>query len=122
MSPVDLQLTGKRAFVTAGAHGIGEAIADLLTREGASVIVADIDAEALGNRWAGSIAADLSSAEGVKRALDFLGEPPDILVNNLGVGSPGVFEESDDERWRRSFDLNLMGSVRFCRALLPRMP
>jgi NAD(P)-dependent dehydrogenase (short-subunit alcohol dehydrogenase family) len=119
---MDLQLAGKRAFVTAGAHGIGEAIANVLTCEGVSVVVADVDAEALGDRWAGTIAADLSTAEGVERALEFLGDAPDILVNNLGVGNSGSFEELDDERWRRSFDINLMGCVRVCRALLPKMP
>jgi NAD(P)-dependent dehydrogenase (short-subunit alcohol dehydrogenase family) len=118
---MDLQLAGKRAFITAGAHGIGEAIADLLTAEGVSVVVADLDAAALDGRWAGTIAADLASAEGVNRALDFLGEAPDILVNNLGVGNSGTFEELDDDRWRRSFDINLMGCVRVCRALMPRM-
>jgi NAD(P)-dependent dehydrogenase (short-subunit alcohol dehydrogenase family) len=44
---MDYQLRGKLAFVTAGAHGIGEAIANLLTGEGAVVIVADQDAAAL---------------------------------------------------------------------------
>ena len=118
---MDYQLKGKRAFVTAGAHGIGEAIADLLNAEGASVVVADIDAEALGDRWAGTVAADLATAEGVERALAFLGDAPDILVNSLGVGHSGAFEELDDERWMRSFQVNLMGCVRVCRALLPRM-
>jgi len=121
MSLMDLQLAGKRAFVTAGAHGIGEAIADVLAREGASVIVADVDGDALGDRWAGTIAADLSTPDGVQRALDFLGEPPDILINNLGVGNSGSFEELDDAAWQRSFEINLMGCVRICRALLPRM-
>jgi NAD(P)-dependent dehydrogenase (short-subunit alcohol dehydrogenase family) len=119
---MDLQLAGKRAFVTAGAHGIGEAIADLLTGEGVSVVVADIDAGALGSRWAGTIAADLATAEGVNRAIGLLREVPDILVNNLGVGTSGSFEELDDERWARSFDINLMGCIRVCRALMPRMP
>jgi NAD(P)-dependent dehydrogenase (short-subunit alcohol dehydrogenase family) len=44
---VDYQLKGKLAYVAAGAHGIGEAIADLLTQEGAEVIVADCDADVL---------------------------------------------------------------------------
>jgi len=44
---MDYQLRGKLAFVIAGAHGIGEAIANLLTTEGAVVIVADQDAAAL---------------------------------------------------------------------------
>jgi NAD(P)-dependent dehydrogenase (short-subunit alcohol dehydrogenase family) len=121
---MDYQLRGKRAFVTAGAHGIGEAIADLLTREGAAVTVADLDADALAGkrpRWANIIAADLATAAGVAQALDALGDAPDILVNNLGLGNAGAFEELDDERWARSFDINLMGTVRICRALLPRM-
>lgn len=118
---MDYHLKGKRAFVTAGAHGIGEAIADLLTTEGVSVVVADLDAEALRGRWAGTVAADLATAEGVERALAFLGDAPDILVNNLGVGNSAAFEELDDERWMQSFQVNLMGCVRVCRTLLPRM-
>jgi NAD(P)-dependent dehydrogenase (short-subunit alcohol dehydrogenase family) len=118
---MDYQLNGKRAFVTAGAHGIGEAIADLLTAQGASVVVADVDAEALAGRWDGTVAADLATAEGVERALAFLGDAPDIVINNLGVGNAGAFELLDDERWMRSFQVNLMGSVRVCRTLLPQM-
>ena len=65
---MDYQLKGKLAYVSAGAHGIGEAIADLLTQEGAEVIVADADADVLrqkAGKWRGSIAADLATAEGV---------------------------------------------------------
>lgn len=121
MSVMNLQLAGKRAFVAAGAHGIGEAIANLLSREGVAVIVADIDGEALNSRWAGTVTADLSTADGVRRAVEYLGDAPDILVNNLGVGTSDAFEKLDDERWARSFEINLMGCVRICRALLPRM-
>jgi NAD(P)-dependent dehydrogenase (short-subunit alcohol dehydrogenase family) len=46
---------------------------------------------------------------------------PDILVNNLGVGDANPFEETSDERWLHSFNINLMGCVRTCRALVPRM-
>ena len=121
-------LNGKTAYVSAGAHGIGEAIADLLTREGASVIVADADEGALrakAGKWAGTIAADLSSATGVSTAVDHVlrqfGSVPDIVVNNLGVGNPTPFEETTDEVWERSIAVNLMGCVRTCRALVPRM-
>jgi len=47
---MDYQLKGKLCFVTAGANGIGAAIADTLTAEGASVIVADQDAVALDSK------------------------------------------------------------------------
>jgi len=125
---MNLQLQGKQAFVVAGAHGIGEAIANLLTQEGAVVVVADHDAAALkekGGRWRGTIAADLSTAEGVDEAvamaLSVFGGPPDILMNNLGVGQSTPFEDTTDEGWAASFEVNLMGCVRTCRALVPKM-
>ncbi|HEV2275063.1 MAG TPA: SDR family oxidoreductase [Acidobacteriaceae bacterium] len=125
---MDYQIRGKYAFINAGAHGIGEATADLLTQEGASVIVADKDAAALqerANRWAGVVAADLATASGVDKAvshvLSTFGRAPDILVNNLGVGNSASFEELPDERWEQSFQINLMGCIRTCRELLPKM-
>jgi NAD(P)-dependent dehydrogenase (short-subunit alcohol dehydrogenase family) len=125
---MDLQLKNKLAFVSAGAHGIGRATADLLAAEGASVIVADQDGAALqdhGAAWKGTVAADLSTSTGVDEAVAYVlqtfGRAPDILINNLGVGNSTPFEEIDDERWDRSFNTNLMGSVRLCRALLPKM-
>jgi NAD(P)-dependent dehydrogenase (short-subunit alcohol dehydrogenase family) len=125
---MDVQIKGKSAFVTAGAHGIGEAIADLLTAEGAQVVVADRDGDALkekASRWAGVVEADLATAEGVAHAVaevqkTFAG-PPDILINNLGVGDAAKFEEISDERWSNSLAVNLMGTIRVCRALLPGM-
>src|SRR5215471_13184660 len=125
---MDYHLKGKNAFVCAGAHGIGRAVADLLTQEGAKVIVADLDADALrenGGEWAGTFATDLSTADGVDRAiahvLGSFGRAPDILVNNLGVGDSSSFQDISDERWARSFQVNLMGCIRTCRALVPRM-
>jgi NAD(P)-dependent dehydrogenase (short-subunit alcohol dehydrogenase family) len=125
---MDVQIKGQTALVTAGAYGIGEAIADLLTEEGARVLVADRDGTALrekASRWAGVVEADLASADGVDRAISevyatFQGAP-DILINNLGVGNAASFEEISDERWAASFNVNLMGTVRVCRALLPSM-
>ena len=65
---MDYQLSEQLAFVSAGAHGIGRAIADLLAAEGAAVIVADQDAAALqahGATWRGVVTADLATGEGV---------------------------------------------------------
>jgi NAD(P)-dependent dehydrogenase (short-subunit alcohol dehydrogenase family) len=125
---MDYQIASQLVFVSAGAHGIGQAVADLFAGEGASVIVADQDGDALsanGANWHRTVTADLSTAEGVTRAvtfvLDAFGRAPDIVINNLGVGDAGVFEDLSDERWERSFQTNLMGSVRLCRALVPKM-
>ena len=125
---MDYQLKGKSAFVAAGAHGIGEAIADLLTEEGAIVTVADVDGDALtakGHKWHSIVANDLATADGVNQSvahvLKTYGGPPDILINNLGVGNPFGLEEQSDEGWAQSFQVNLMGTVRVSRALVPRM-
>jgi NAD(P)-dependent dehydrogenase (short-subunit alcohol dehydrogenase family) len=125
---MNYRLEGKLAFVTAGAHGIGEAIADLLTQEGVRVMVADLDDAALadkGHRWSGTYAADLATPNGMDQAVSHVlrtfGRAPDILINNLGAGESSSFEAVSDERWARTFQLNLMGTVRACRALLPRM-
>ncbi len=125
---MDYQIKGKYVFINAGAHGIGEATADLLTQEGANVIVADLDGATLeqkANRWAGVVAANLATADGVEHATSYVlatfGRAPDILVNNLGVGNSASFEELSDERWAQSFEINLMGCIRTCRTLLPKM-
>lgn len=125
---MDYQLKGALAYVSAGAHGIGEAIADLLTQEGAAVIVADADADVLrqkAGKWRGTVAADLATAAGVDSATAYVlqqfGRAPDILINNLGVGNSTPFEETSDESWAQSFQVNLLGTVRTCRALVPKM-
>src|SRR6185436_17672071 len=90
---VDYLLRGKTAYVSAGAHGIGEAIADLLAAEGAVVLVSDQDADTLrdkAHKWRGTVAADLATADGIGRAVEYVlttfGDAPDIVINNLGVG------------------------------------
>ena len=125
---MNYHLEGKSAFVSAGAHGIGEAIADLLAQEGARVVVADQDEAALrdkAKKWIGTVPADLSTGEGADRAvasvLEFFNGPPDILINNLGVGGAASFTEISDEQWAHSFQINVMGCVRVCRALVPKM-
>ena len=125
---MDYQLKGKLAYLSAGAHGIGEAIADLLTQEGAEVIVADSDEAVLtqkAGKWRGTIVADLATPGGVTKATEYalkqFGRAPDILINNLGVGNSTPFEDTSDEIWARSFEVNLMGTVRTCRALVPQM-
>ena len=125
---MNYQLKDKSAYVSAGAHGIGEAIADLLAQEGAKVVVADRDEDVLrqkARKWHGTVAADLATASGIEKAVRFavtaFDGPPDIVINNLGVGNAAPFENLTDEQWAESFQVNLMGTVRTCRALLPKM-
>jgi NAD(P)-dependent dehydrogenase (short-subunit alcohol dehydrogenase family) len=128
---MDLQLDGKRALVTGSTAGIGFAIAALLAREGAHVVVngrtaervssaiTRIRAETPGARLDG-VPADLSTAEGAKRVTATLPDV-DILVNNVGIFEPKPFEKIPDADWMRFFEVNVMSGVRLSRYYLPRM-
>lgn len=114
-------LTGRRALVTGGASGIGEAIVRAFAGAGAHVIVADVNgeqaarvaAEVGGEAWA----VDLSDTA----ALRELHLDVDILVNNAGIQHVSPIEEFDPERF--SFMLRLMLEAPFLliRAALPGM-
>jgi hypothetical protein len=128
---MDLQLGNKTAVVTGSTAGIGLAIAALLAREGASVVIngrtqARVD-EAItrigdngGGKKLRGVAADLATPEGVE---DFVRQVPetDILVNNLGIFEPKPFEKISDADWFRFFETNVMSGVRLSRAYLARM-
>lgn len=125
---MDLQLNGKTAIVTGSTAGIGLAIASLLAREGATVIVNGRTKERVDRaiRRIGEqakvrgVAADLATAEGVQ---EFVRQVPaaDILVNNLGIFEPKPFQEISDADWFRFFETNVMSGVRLSRAYLPGM-
>lgn len=128
---MDLQLDGKRALVTGSTAGIGFASARELAAEGASVIVngrsferVEVARERILAEFPDAdvhgVAADLSTAEGVKTLLRSVPEV-DILVNNLGIFDPRPFEQIDDDEWLRFFEVNVMSGVRLSRHYLPRM-
>jgi 3-oxoacyl-[acyl-carrier protein] reductase len=131
---MELELKGKTALVTGASRGIGRAIALGLAREGVEVALCARSADTLKSvaaeirRQTGgeavTIALDLSSEEGVRRAVDDalrgLGSI-DILVNNAGAIRGGDFLEIPDGQWTEDWSLKLLGYVRTCRAVLPLM-
>ena len=128
---MDLQLNGKRALVTGSTVGIGFAIAKALAEEGVQVVVNGRTEERvseaqrriateISNARIGGVAADLSAPDGVTKVIEAFPEI-DILVNNLGIFEPRVFEQISDADWFRFFEVNVMSGVRLSRHYLPQM-
>jgi 2-hydroxycyclohexanecarboxyl-CoA dehydrogenase len=121
---VDLGLSGRRAFVTGGARGIGAAICRLLAQEGAVVYVGYLSSAA-GPELAGEIGAtavqlDVADPDSARSAIEAAGTL-DILVNNAGVDDMAFFTELTPERWRPQLAVNLEGVLNCTHAALPPM-
>ncbi|MGF1610116.1 MAG: SDR family oxidoreductase [Kiloniellales bacterium] len=111
-------LAGKRVLVTAGARGIGRAIAAGFLANGARVHICEVDAEALAAAKEalpdlGGTLTDVSKPEDVERLFDEaearLGGL-DALVNNAGIAGPtGPIESLEHADWLRTLDVNLNG-------------
>jgi 3-oxoacyl-[acyl-carrier protein] reductase len=132
------RLEGRVAIITGAGHGIGKAYARRLAEEGASVVIAEIDAAA-----AERVAADLARAghaalalrtdvsdaaaadEMARRTVERFGRI-DVLVNNAAIFatvpmSRAPFDEIDPEEWDRMMAVNLRGTWLACRAVVPQM-
>ena len=115
------KLDGKVAVITGASSGIGEATAEALAAEGASIVVAARRKErlsALVKRINGnggkalSVECDVTDEEQahglIQKAKDELGQV-DILVNNAGVMQLSKIEKGLSDEWRRMFDVNVLG-------------
>jgi NAD(P)-dependent dehydrogenase (short-subunit alcohol dehydrogenase family) len=119
------RLDGKKALVTGGASGIGEAVCRVFSQAGASVIVADINkiqsdtlAAELGD--ATSVSCDITNEDAVRdlfTAVDRL----DILVNCAGIGLVGGVEETSLEDFQRLFRVNVDGTFLVTRYAVPHL-
>jgi NAD(P)-dependent dehydrogenase (short-subunit alcohol dehydrogenase family) len=121
MTPTNNPVTlnpGTRILVTAGASGIGRAIADLLLQQGARLHICDVSDTFLddfGTAWpeAGRSKADVSSEADVARLFAEVRAGLgglDVLVNNAGIAGPtGGVEDIAPADWRRTIDICLTG-------------
>jgi len=128
-----MKFAGKVAIVTGAARGIGEAIVLTLAREGAAVVVTDVDLEGarrvaqeiegLGHR-AKAIQADVSQREAVQRlvseTVSVFGKI-DILVNNAGIIRRGTFVEHSSQDWEKVLSVNLGGTFNCTQEVVPLM-
>ena len=124
------KLVGKTVLVTGGGRGIGEAICRRFALEGATVAVADIDAETAETTSANlpipglPIEMDVASTESIRQGMKLAiseFEKLDILVNNAGSSLSQGLEELNDDLWYQDLDLKLMAAVRMSRGVIPYM-
>lgn len=115
----------RTAVITGASSGIGAATARALAAEGFRTVLGarrlerlQEVAEEVGGE---AIALDVTDPESVERFAAAAGSC-DVLVNNAG-GALGVdpMAEADEEKWRRMYEANVMGTMRMTRALLPRL-
>jgi len=125
-----MKLEGKVALVTGGAQGIGRAIALVLAREGAKIVVSDINLEkaeetcgelaAMGREAMavkGNVADGKDAEMMIKKALDQFGRL-DILVNNAGITRDQVLLRMKEEDWDLVLGVNLKGAFHLTKAVL----
>jgi 3-oxoacyl-[acyl-carrier protein] reductase len=144
---MDLGLAGRRAIVTGGSKGIGQAIAGELLAEGAAVTICSRHADELETAAAG-LMKDAAATELVNRASagtagTVLAMPCDvtdpgqvtgfidaataamggldILVNNAGAARPGRFATLTDDDWQTDIETKLLSQIRCTRAALPHL-
>jgi 3-oxoacyl-[acyl-carrier protein] reductase len=126
---VELGLTGKRFLVTGGTRGIGRAVVDGLLAEGAAVAycartsaaVADTESELKGKgAYVIGTAVDVGQGAALKKwvtdSATALGGIDGVVANVSALAIP-----DNEENWRTSFDVDLMGTVGLVEAALPHL-
>lgn len=125
---MQIDVNGLRVVITAGAQGIGRAIAEAFIAGGASVFICDINAERLAHcqrdlPTIGTIVADVSDPAQVNAFIDTALEHMggiDVLVNNAGISGPaGAVETLSVEGWQRTLAVNLHGQFYCTRRVVP---
>jgi NAD(P)-dependent dehydrogenase (short-subunit alcohol dehydrogenase family) len=121
------RLEGRISLVTGGGAGIGRAICETFAREGAHVVVADIDGDAAQETASAIVTAngaaeahrvDITDTAQVKALMETIKAAHrrlDVLVNNAGVGARADFRHLTDDDWDKVWAVNLDGTVKCAR-------
>jgi len=128
-----MNFKGKNAIVTGAGRGIGKAIALGLAQKGANIIIFDINEENLVNTAAEienlgvkvkTAVVDVSDENAIRNAIDDsikeFGQIH-ILINNAGIPVINDFLNGDSSAWKKSIDVNILGTMYPTHAVLPHM-
>lgn len=128
-----MKFSGKAAFITGAASGIGKAIAEELASQGAAVAIADINKENAEKAAEGinanggkavAVLADVTDSSSVKaavaEAIDKLGKI-DILINNAGWDRVAPFIKTEEDFWDKVISINFKGTLICAKAVLDHM-
>lgn len=128
MSTSTVDFSGRRVLVTAGASGIGLAIATAMKDLGADVFVTDVNAEAVDLAKASGFLAEVSDGADEDQVQSLMNSVHDnlggldVLVNNAGIAGPtGPVELLDSAAWRATFDVNIHGQFYCVKHALPML-
>ncbi|NKX52354.1 SDR family NAD(P)-dependent oxidoreductase, partial [Arthrobacter deserti] len=128
MASTGLDYTGRKGLVTAGAAGIGQAIASRFQELGADVFVTDVDPEAVARAEESGFPARVSDVSDEQQVADLMATIGaefgglDVLVNNAGIAGPiGPIEDLDADDWPRTFDVNVHGQFYAVKHALPML-
>lgn len=108
---MDLGLADRKAFVTGGSRGIGLAIAQALTAEGAGVVICGRDPASLAGSGLRSVQADVTVPDELGRAVDAAAQQLgglDLLVANAGGAAGGGLLASTPDDWMSTFAINAL--------------
>lgn len=128
-----MRLQNKVAFITGAGSGIGRAAAKLFAREGARVVVVDVDTTS-GNETVKQIAeqggqgiffqCDVSKSSEIKKVIDHTVDHYgrlDVIYNNAGIAPAGNVVDTSEEIWDSVMSVNLKGPFLGCKYAIPHM-
>lgn len=119
-----MRLKDKVAIVTGGARGLGRAMAELFSKEGAKVIAVDIGELTYIDQNVEGYKLDITNTNACKEFFDYVVEKYgkiDILVNNAGITRDSLTRKMTDEQWNLVIDVNLKGVFNLTRYVGPYM-